>query len=113
MHTIYLSMFIFTIMESVFCSYQHIFSKYSIEGIHKKHSINHSSLIVCWEETCQIIRKFIISENNTLNCYDQNILILFDLNNKSKTIYNGFLAPNNKIIDDKQIKSENCKKIKR
>jgi hypothetical protein len=107
----------FLLISAVSSLYQHIFSKNTIEGVHKKlTTINHSNLIVCGDETCQIIKKYSIAENNTFNCFDENIMIIFELlvQNKTKIQYNGYLQPNHdKLVVDKQAKSEVCRKIKR
>jgi hypothetical protein len=111
------SFLIMSMVFAVFCSFQHIFSKYSIEGVYKKTTIiNHSNLIVCGDDSCHIIKKYTIAENNTFNCFEENLFIIFDLssNNKTKLSYSGFLQPNNeKILVDKHTKSESCRKIKR
>jgi hypothetical protein len=107
---------LFSVINFVSCSFHHLFSKHSIEDVHKKTtSITHSSLIVCGEDTCQIIKKYTIAENNTFDCFDENLLISFELvaSNRSKITYNGFLMPNTKILVDKQIRTEFCKKIRR
>ncbi len=106
------SFLIMSMVFAVFCSFQHIFSKYSIEGVYKKTTIiNHSNLIVCGDDSCHIIKKYTIAENNRFNCFEENLFIIFDLssNNKLKLTYSGFLQPNNeKILVDKQSKSESC-----
>ena len=107
---------LFLVINCVSCSFHLLFSKHSVEDVHKKTtSITHSSLIVCGEDTCQIIKKYTIAENNTFDCFDENLLISFELvaNNRSKITYNGFLMPNTKIVVDKQIRTEFCKKIRR
>ena len=107
---------LFLSISAAFGSFQHIFSRYTVESVHKKTSmIHHSNLVVYGDETCQIIKKYSVAENNTLDCFDENLMIVFEIiaSNRSKVTYNGFLQPNNKFVFDKQTKSEYCKKIKR
>lgn len=79
----------------------------------KGKEIIHSKLVICDDDqkNCQAIETFRVSENNTFNCFQNEIEILFSL---EKIEVSGFLSDGlSHILKHKSEFTNVCKKLKR
>jgi hypothetical protein len=90
-----------------------ILKKNASNTIKKGNEITYSKLVICDDEQqqCQAIDKFRVSENNTFNCFQNEIEILFNL---EKLEVSGFFSDGlSHILKHKSELTTVCKKLKR
>jgi hypothetical protein len=90
-----------------------ILVKNTSNNIKKGNEITGSKLIICDDDNknCEAIEKFRVAENNTFNCFENEIQILFDL---EKVEVSGFLSDGlSHILKHKSEITSICKKLKR
>jgi hypothetical protein len=73
-------------------------------------TITDANLVDCSVDHCTLVHKFVIPDNNSLNCHDVLLPIKYKVNNTTK---HGFIKEGSNRIFEKQSFSANCKKIKR
>jgi hypothetical protein len=90
-----------------------ILKRNSSNSVRKGNEIIDSKLIICDEnnQNCHAIEKFSVAENNSLNCFQNDLEIRFFL---EKIEVSGFLSDGlSHILNHKLEKSNFCKKLKR
>jgi hypothetical protein len=73
-------------------------------------AVTDANLVDCSTDHCSLVHKFVIPDNNSLNCHDVLLPIKYKTNNLTKT---GFIKEGSNKIFDKQSFSGSCKRIKR
>jgi hypothetical protein len=85
----------------------------TVTNTKKENEIINSKLVICDDDdhNCQAIESFRIAENNTFNCFQKDIQILFSL---EKIEVSGFLTDDlSHILKHKSSLRSVCKKLKR
>jgi len=80
-----------------------------------KISVQDAHIIACDSDYCELIKQFNTSENNSFDCFEENILISFWFHINNQTIDTfGYLTQGNRgLIETKQQASFICKKIRK
>jgi hypothetical protein len=78
---------------------------------------NSEFTLACSKLTAQKITSFLVFRNESLNCFDEFLLISFeiiDIRQQNKTIQEqAYLTKNGCCLAERQLKSKSCKRIRR